>query len=49
MLYFFHEQRAVVTQGFIKPGKQVSPKEIDLAVRRKKNFEKAPKRHAQEA
>jgi len=45
MLYFFHKQTAVITHGLIKSGKQVSPKEIDLAAERKKNFEIAPQRH----
>jgi phage-related protein len=48
MLYFFHKQTAVISHGLIKPGKQVSPKEIDLAVERKKKFEKAPQRHIHE-
>ncbi len=48
MLYFFHKQTAVITHGLIKPGKQVLPKEIDLAVQRKKKFEIAPKKHTHE-
>jgi phage-related protein len=48
MLYFFHKQTAVITHDLIKAGKQVSPKEIDLAVERKKHFEIAPQRHMHE-
>jgi phage-related protein len=49
MLYFFHGRvAAVVSHGIVKEQK-VPPKEIDLAVKRKRLFEQAPKRHTYEA
>jgi phage-related protein len=48
MLYFFHGNvAAVVSHGIVKE-KVVPPKEIDLAVKRKRLFEQAPKRHTYE-
>ena len=48
MLYFFHGNvAAVVSHGIVKEQK-VPPKEIDLAVKRKRLFEQAPKRHTYE-
>lgn len=44
MLYFFHEQRAVVTHGLTKE-QQVPDREIELALRRRAAFENDPKRH----
>ena len=46
MLYFFHGQEAVVvSHGFSKQQAQVPPREIDLALRRKAEFEKNPEAH----
>lgn len=48
MLYFFHGTvAAVVSHGIVKE-RVVPPKEIDLAVKRKRLFEQAPKRHTHE-
>jgi phage-related protein len=48
-LYFFHGRvAAVVSHGIVKEQK-VPPKEIDLAVKRERLFEQAPKRHTYEA
>jgi phage-related protein len=48
MVYFFHGKvAAVVSHGLVKEQK-VPPKEIDLAVRRKQQFEKAPRPHTYE-
>jgi phage-related protein len=48
MLYFFHEDRAaVVSHGIVKE-QVVPPKEIDLAVERKKKFSQDPRRHTYE-
>ena len=45
MLYFFHGRTAaVVSHGIVKE-RAVPPKEIDLAVARKKRFTANPKRH----
>jgi phage-related protein len=44
MLYFFHEQRAVVTHGLTKE-RQVPDREIELALRRKAAFESEPEKH----
>ena len=46
MLYFFHGTAAIiVSHGLIKE-REVPPREIDLAIRRKGQFEASPKRHA---
>ena len=46
MLYFFHGTAAIiVSHGLIKE-RQVPPREVDLAIRRKEQFEASPKRHA---
>lgn len=48
VLYFFHGNvAAVVSHGIVKE-RVVPPKEIDLAVKRKRLFEQAPKRHTYE-
>jgi phage-related protein len=48
MLYFFHGNVvAVVSHGIVKEQK-VPPKEIDVAVRRKRRFEQNPQRHTYE-
>ena len=45
ILYFFHgEVTAVVSQGLVKE-REVPPKEIDRAVKRKVLFEANPQRH----
>ncbi len=45
ILYFFHESMAaVVSHGLIKE-RQVPPREIELAIRRKKQFKQRPKQH----
>ncbi len=45
MLYFFYGKLgAVVSHGLVKE-REVPPREIDLAIRRKTQFESDPKRH----
>ena len=45
MLYFFTGGQAVISHGLIKQGNEVPPKEIDLAIKRKTQFEKDPQKH----
>ncbi len=45
MLYFFYEEKAVVSHGLIKQ-KVVEPKEIELAVDRKERFKKDSVKYA---
>jgi phage-related protein len=45
ILYFFHQQTAVLSHGFIKEGSEVPMKEIELALRRKKAFDVDPDTH----
>lgn len=48
MLYFFHGTvAAVVSHGIMKEQK-VPPKEVDLAIKRKRQFEQAPRQHTYE-
>jgi len=44
VLYFFHGQVAVISHGITKEG-AVPPREIDLAVERKRRFTGAPEKH----
>jgi phage-related protein len=44
MLYFFHEQRAVISHGLRKE-KEVPEREIELALKRKCRFESDPDKH----
>lgn len=44
MLYFFHEQNAVVSHGLTKED-VVPDREIDLAISRSMQFRKDPERH----
>jgi phage-related protein len=46
MLYFFHEERAVLSHGFVKEGSAVPTKEIVTALRHKRLFELNPPRHS---
>jgi len=46
MLYFFHGRiAAVLAHGLVKEG-EVPQRDIELAIRRKLNFERDPDRHA---
>ncbi len=45
MLYFFHGQQAVISHGLVKE-REVPPREIDLAMDRRRQFEKDPDKHA---
>ncbi len=45
MLYFFHGNQAVVVTHGLKKEKRVPVKEIDLAIKRKTQFELEPKQH----
>lgn len=44
VLYFFHGQVAVISHGITKEG-AVPPREIALAVERKRRYASAPERH----
>jgi len=44
MLYFFREQRAVISHGLTKE-KEVPEREIELALKRKRRFESDPNKH----
>lgn len=49
MLYFFYGRTAVVvSHGFGKQQSKVPKREIELAIKRKKAFEAAPKAHTYE-
>ena len=46
ILYFFHERKAVVlSNAFLKKQKKVPKKQIEIALKRKKKFEKNPFAH----
>ena len=45
MLYFFHDKLGVISHGLIKTGKEVPPRDIDLAVERKEKHENDPIKH----
>ena len=45
MLYFFHKRTVVVLSHGLTKERAVSPREIDLAIRRKQKFDADPKRH----
>jgi phage-related protein len=47
MLYFFHQQMAVISHGLTKE-KQVPEREIELAIHRCRLFEKNPAKHTYE-
>ena len=47
MLYFFHQQTAVISHGLIKE-KEVPDQEIDLAIRHRELFEKDPAKYTYE-
>jgi phage-related protein len=47
MLYFFHGRTAAVVSHGIVKDREVPPKEIDLALKRKRLFEAYPKAHAE--
>jgi phage-related protein len=44
VLYFFHGQRAVISHGLVKE-REVPSSEIDLAIDRRRRFEKDPDGH----
>lgn len=44
ILYFFHEKNGVISHGTLKE-RVVPPKQIDLAIDRKRKFEEDPLRH----
>jgi phage-related protein len=48
MLYFFHGQAAVILSHGLQKDRAVPPKEIDLALNRKKRFAADPDRHTAE-
>jgi phage-related protein len=47
MLYFFHQQTAVISHGLTKE-KQVPDREIEVAIRHRKLFEKDPAKYTYE-
>ena len=47
MLYFFHQQTAVISHGLTKE-KQVPDREIEVAIRQRKLFEKNPAKYTYE-
>ncbi len=47
MLYFFHGLMAAIVSQGIKKEKEVPPKEIDLAIMRKRLFETDPEAHTE--
>jgi phage-related protein len=47
MLYFFHQQTAVISHGLTKE-KQVPEREIEVAIRHRKLFEKNPAKYTYE-
>lgn len=49
MLYFFHGNvAAVISHGIVKKMAEVSPREIERAIRRKNQFKQNPEQHTQE-
>lgn len=48
MLYFFYGRTAAVVSHGLRKERVVPPKEINLAVKRKRQFESAPKAHTYE-
>lgn len=49
LLYFFHGNvAAVIAHGIVKRTAEVPPREIERAIRRKKQFEQNPEQHTQE-
>lgn len=49
LLYFFHGNiAAVISHGIMKTMAEVPYREIERAIRRKKQFEQNPERHTQE-
>jgi phage-related protein len=47
MLYFFHQQTAVISHGLTKE-KKVPDREIEIAIRHRRMFEKNPARYTYE-
>ncbi len=45
MLYFFHRQKGIITNGLIKHGKIVPHGDIDFALEMKARYEENPSRH----
>ena len=48
MLYFFHENIAVVAHGLVKEDR-IPPRQIDRALRRKRQYEADPELHTHKA
>jgi hypothetical protein len=44
ILYFFHDQKAVLSHGLVKE-QDVPPGDIDLAIRRRTKYQNDPKKH----
>lgn len=45
ILYFFHENRAVISHGFMKQRDKVPEKEIEIAIKNKTKFLTNPEKH----
>ena len=48
MLYFFHGRMAAVVSHGIEKERRIPASEIDLAIKRKRQFEGAPVKHTYE-
>ena len=48
ILYFFHENRAVISHGFMKQQDKVPEKEIEIAIKNKAKFLANPEKHTYE-
>jgi len=46
MLYFFHGTQAIVVSHGLRKEREVPPVEIDRAIGRKRQFERAPNKHS---
>ena len=45
ILYFFHENRAIISHGIMKQQDKVPEKDIDLAIKNKTEFMANPEKH----
>lgn len=45
ILYFFHEGRAIISHGCIKNDTKMFDKQIDIAIKNRENYIKAPDKH----
>lgn len=45
ILYFFHDNQAIISHGFMKQAGKVPEKEIEIALRSRRKFLANPKKH----